>query len=371
MHNPEQAATELAEKLASRNRHVMFLLAAGASCAAGLPDLNGLKNAVEGKLAGADQTKYRELGKLRNIEEILSRLRLIAEVLSGTADELDGLTATAAADLDKVICSAISDVIKTTTTNLEAHLRFSRWCARSPYNRPLEIFTTNYDNLIEKSLEQIAAPYFDGFVGNHEGVFRADLVDSTDGRDQLTPPQGWIRLWKLHGSISWSQTIRAGSSATIRSSAPGTSLAIYPSLQKYEESRRIPFVVLADRLRRALAIPETICVVAGYSFGDEHINDFLYDAAQYYPASEVLVLCFSDILPALAERAKATSNLTVVSPTKAVIGGKEANWQAPAADTPFWKGAAFSLGDFSTFSEFLLINARAGSAPLLPGGVAP
>src|SRR5260370_35997708 len=92
MHNPEQTATELAEKLASRNRHVMFLLAAGASCAAGLPDLNGLKNAVEGKLTDTDKTNYQELGKSRNIEEILSRLRLITEVLSGTSDELDGLT---------------------------------------------------------------------------------------------------------------------------------------------------------------------------------------------------------------------------------------------------------------------------------------
>lgn len=192
-----------------------------------------------------------------------------------------------------------------TKVDLEAHLRFSRWCARSPYVRPLEVFTINYDNVIEQSLEQVGVPYFDGFVGSYEGVFRADLVDSTDGRDQITPPPGWVRVWKLHGSISWSRVVKKGGSAIVRTAAPSEALAIYPSLQKYEESRRIPFVVLADRLRRALAIPETTCLVSGYSFGDQHIDDLLYDAAQFYRASEILVLCHSSIPDQLLERAKA------------------------------------------------------------------
>jgi hypothetical protein len=34
-----------------------------------------------------------------------------------------------------------------------------------------EIFTTNYDLVIEKSLEAIRAPYFDGFVGSYEPFF--------------------------------------------------------------------------------------------------------------------------------------------------------------------------------------------------------
>jgi len=45
--------------------------------------------------------------------------------------------------------------------------------------------------------------------------------------------------------------------------SPDTMLAIYPSFQKYEESRRLPFVTLADRLRRSLAIPETVVVTSG------------------------------------------------------------------------------------------------------------
>src|SRR5437868_2806130 len=112
MHNPEQAAKDLAEKLASRNRHVMFLLGAGASCSAGLPNLSKLKTAVDGVLVDDDKKNYQRLGVTRNIEEILSRLRLISEVLSGSADSLDGFTSDAALELDKKICAGISSVIQ-------------------------------------------------------------------------------------------------------------------------------------------------------------------------------------------------------------------------------------------------------------------
>jgi SIR2-like protein len=369
MHNPEEAAKDLAEKLASRNRHVMLLFGAGASCAAGLPDLNQLKIDVQNTLSDDDKKKYIAIGATRNIEEILSRLRLIAEVLGGTTEALDSLTGDAAQALDKTICAGIANVIQSKATNLEAHLRFARWCARSNYIRPLEIFTINYDNLIEHGLEQVGVPYFDGFVGNYEGLFRPDLVDSTDGRDEITPPSGWVRIWKLHGSISWSRINRGSASVIVRSPAPKDPLAVYPSLQKYEESRRIPFVVLGDRLRRALAVPETTCLVVGYSFGDQHINDLIYDAATFYSSSEVVVLCFGTIPTALAERAKSLPNLTVCSPSCAIIGAKQADWQTRPDETPFWKGDAFTLGAFGGLTEFLLINSRAGSGLILAGGM--
>lgn len=369
MHDPDQAANDLAKKLASRNRHVMFLLGAGASCVAGLPNLIGLKRDVDGALTGSDQTEYRRLGVTRNLEEILSRLRLVSEVLRDSADTFHGFTGDTAKQLDKRICTSIADIIQNGTLNHEAHLRFARWCARTVFTRPVEVFTTNYDNLIERGLEQVGVPYFDGFVGSYEGLFRADLVDTTDGRDEITPPTGWVRVWKLHGSISWSRVVRRGASLIVRSAVPGESLAIYPSLQKYEESRRLPFVVLADRLRRALAVPETTCIVSGYSFGDQHINDLYYDAAQFYPASEIVVLCFSDIPNELADRAKTLQNLTVFSPLRAVIGAKEDDWQILPDDTPFWKAGAFALGDFAVLTEFLLVNTKPGSDLFLTGGL--
>jgi len=319
-------------------------------------------------LGGDDQAAYERLSDSRNIEQILSRLRLISEVLGGGIDKLDGFTAESASALDKGICASIANVIRSQTVGIEAHERFARWAGLSRYKRPIEIFTTNYDILIEQGLEQAAVPYFDGFVGNYEGSFRADLVDSTDGTDQHTPPARWIRVWKLHGSISWTQVKRNGGSVIVRTaevthSDPAKTLAIYPSLHKYQESRRIPFVVLADRLRRSLAIPETLCIVSGYSFGDEHINELLYDAARFHRASEVLALCYSDIPSDVAERAKGIANLTLLGPAGAVIGAVVADWQEHPEVTPFWKDGGFTLGDFKALSDFLLFDARQRTEP--------
>jgi hypothetical protein len=53
-----------------------------------------------------------------------------------------------------------------------------------------------------------------------------------------------------------------------------------PSDAKYEESRRVPFVVLHDRLRRALQQPETLVIIAGYLFSDDDLNELIFDAAR-------------------------------------------------------------------------------------------
>lgn len=370
MHNPQETALELAEKLASGNRHVVFLIGAGASCAAGLPDLLGLKIAVGKALEVHDRNIYERLGESRNIEQILSRLRLVAEVLADTSDNLDGFTAKTASTLDKTICSKIAAVILNTPTEQSAHMRLATWAGLSRYTKPIEIFTTNYDLLLELSLENAGVPYFDGFIGTYNGNFRADLVEGGEGPGELAPPSRWIRVWKLHGSVSWTVD-KTTSPAVIKRrgeqaiSDTSNILAIYPSLQKYEESRRIPFVVLADRFRRALATPETITIVTGYSFGDQHLNELLYDAARLYGGSEVVALFHSDIPAEATERAKIIPNLTLLGSSRAVIGSVESGWAEHKENTAFWKGKAFTLGDFASFSNFLLLNVRSKTEPLV------
>ena len=361
MYNPEFISLEFAEKLASRERHIVFFLGAGTSCAAGLPDIAGLKTAAQDLLIGEDKDAYKVLGESRNIEEILSKLRLIAEVLQGETDKVSGFTQESALGLDKRICTAIAEVIRKTDIEIVHHERFATWLGLARYTKPIEIFTSNYDLLIERGLELTAVPYFDGFVGTYEGNFRADLVDSTEIEDGITPPSQWIRVWKLHGSITWTQVQKEGQTFILRVSSiehvdPQNTLAIYPSSQKYQESRRIPFVVLGDRFRRSLSIPETLCIVSGYSFGDEHINEHLFDAARHHPSSEIIVLCFSVIPPNLAERAKSIPNLTILGPSSAVIGTIEGKWEEIPEETPFWKKGKFILGDFRALSKFLLMN---------------
>ena len=59
-------------------------------------------------------------------------------------------------------------------------------------NYSTELFTTNYDLIIEKSLEEIRAPYFDGFVGSYEPFFWQESIEKFVGSSDLT--LNWLRL---------------------------------------------------------------------------------------------------------------------------------------------------------------------------------
>jgi hypothetical protein len=130
--------------------------------------------------------------------------------------------------------------------------------------------------------------------------------------------------------------------------------AIYPSDAKYEESRRVPFVVLQDRFRRALHAPETLVLIAGYSFGDDHLNEMIFDAATRCERSEFAVFCFSDLPRDLCERAMRTPNVQLIGRTEAVLGGVRAEWEPLQDSLPdLWENAKLGLPDFTHLSSYL------------------
>ena len=357
-------ANGLSQKLATRSRHVGVFLGAGASRACGLPDIPALTTAVVTGLDGEQRAAFVAQMTQRSLEQALSRLRRIAALLEDGGGTVDGFTAQGAATLDHEVCRLIVAALDLGSADLAPMLRFAAWAARADYHLPVEIFTINYDLLAETALESLGVPYFDGFVGALRARFRTELVEAApgDARDWL--PAFLVRLWKLHGSVHWSwdsdhrtEVVRLG--GPVRGGQPA---AIYPSDAKYDESRRVPFVVLQDRLRRALSHPETLMLISGYSFGDEHLNEMLFDAARRRPRSELIAFCHGTIPDLLAERAGVTPNLQVVSPSEAILGGVRADWEAPQDSPPdLWVGDECALGDFGNFSRFL-----ARSSP--PGG---
>ena len=137
----------------------------------------------------------------------------------------------------------------------------------------------------------------------------AELVEPRDAPERWALPAGFVRVWKLHGSTNW-RFADGSPPVVVRVGSGGGdgSVAIYPSDEKYDESRRVPFVVLMDRFRRALVEPETVTITTGFSFSDEHLNEMLFDAAVRHPRSEVLALCYEDIPGVVADRASNTSS---------------------------------------------------------------
>ncbi len=355
-HDPVEFANALGAKMAAASRHLCLFLGAGASKACGLPDVAELQRRVLDGL-GSDQREAFEVQlKNRDLEQALTRLRRIGALLEGT-EKLDDLTAETATALDQAVCRQVVTALDTGTANTKPMLRLAGWLGRARYTLPVEVFSVNYDPLLELGLEAMKIPYFDGFVGNLEARFRADLVEGNRERPDQWLPSFIVRYWKLHGSVNWAW-VEDDSSKVVRLGAPvtdGHAAAIYPSDAKYDESRRVPFLVLHDRFRAALAEPESLVLVSGYSFSDEHLNETLFEAAEVHPRSEICVFCFDGIPEVLESRAMETPNLQALSPKRAIISAIDADWQDPGESVPgeVFKDGSFGLGDFGALAQFL------------------
>jgi SIR2-like domain len=352
-------ASECLHKLATRQRHVSFLLGAGTSLAVGLPDIAGLAAAVKKRLSAEHSedplvATYDRLMEGRNLEQFLTRLRAIADLLDAGDGEIDGIDHAAAVLLDTRVCECIAAEVARPPETRTYHRQLAGWLGRASYDLPVELFTLNYDLLLEEGMESVGVPYFDGFVGIFEGQFRADLVDALY-ETPVAIPRGWVRLWKLHGSVSWA--ISDDGSIRRYGRQPGLGgddkrpQAIYPSARKYEESRRLPFVTLFDRFRRSLELPESVTFTVGYSYGDDHVNELLFNAAERFPRSEVIALVYGDAPDHLRERAEAVPNLTVAGSDGVIRGSVSHNWDPGDGTDP--PAGVQHLGDFQNFVRAL------------------
>jgi SIR2-like protein len=223
-------------------------------------------------------------------------------------------------------------------------------------------FTTNYDLLMEEALENNRVPYFDGFLGSNETFF--DLRAMED--DQL-PPR-WARLWKIHGSLNWHED---KSGAIRRSGDLKKRRIIYPSHLKYDESRRMPYLAMMDRLRAFLKKESAVLVVVGFSFKDVHLNEIIVQGLQGNATGVVFGLLHGKLssYEELTKIATTRANLTVMARDGGVVGTRTSSWTKGRdssacvdsiavewlddAGKPGVKDAYFQLGDFAVFGDFL------------------
>jgi hypothetical protein len=117
-HDVEAFAHSLSAKLASRSRHVCVFLGAGASRAAGLPDVAALQSLVLAGLTTPQRMLFTKQLAGRTLEQALSRVRRIAALVEGT-DTIDGLTRTGAGELDAAVCREIVAALDVAAADLQ------------------------------------------------------------------------------------------------------------------------------------------------------------------------------------------------------------------------------------------------------------
>lgn len=177
----------------------------------------------------------------------------------------------------------------------------------------LNIFTTNYDRLIEAGADVAGLRLIDRFVGALSPVFRSSRIDVDM---HYNPPgirgeprylEGVARFTKLHGSLDWinvNNDIRRiglpfGAESlkpfleTAGLSTDYSSLMIYPNSAKDRETAEYPYVELFRDFAAALCRPNSTLVTYGYSFGDDHINRVIRDMLTI-PSTHLVAIDYND-----------------------------------------------------------------------------
>jgi len=351
----------------------------GAGCPLGIYDVDGVKSitlipavieltkqVAQGLLAAdnaskdtSEPTQYKNQWDLwckecqadgdkePTVEDILTELRALAN-RKGNAEFL-GMSKAALTTLDEKICSLITEQMK---KNLPAYRcsynQFASWVGGVYRTFPVEIFTPNYDLLFEQAFEQHPLPHFDGFVGSREPWFDLSSIE----HDAI--PARWIRLWKLHGSINWEKREEVIDAAQVTrvvrvaGEAKEGKVMIFPSHLKYDQSRRMPYLAMLDRLKEffhgslvkvsgGLGREEDAprLVICGYSFLDDHLNEVLLDGLRANRNAQCFALMYSNLADhqRAVRYAEKQANLTVLAHDGAVVGTR-AGLYRPLSNSP-------------------------------------
>jgi len=374
-HCPYRQSTLLQQVLTPDKMRIAFLLGAGCpvsiqvpkagAMAPLIPDIADLTNQVSQALtANADYaTHYANLmgrfgtGK-PTIEDILSEIRLLQGVVrTGSINSLDASALTA---LDAEICRITTEVVGVPLPDgMTPYHQLAMWTGGIQRAHAVEVFTPNYDTLIEQAMEAHQIPYFDGFVGVKQAFF--DLTSMENG----SLPARWSRLWKVHGSINWWRT-KTDEVVRREDGKVGDRQMIYPSHLKYDQSRRMPYLAMLDRLRAFLSSGQGVLVTCGYSFADQHLNEIILHGLRSNPTAMCMGLLYGkrSAYAAAFDTARKHPNLSLLAGDGAILGTIERDWRPdentghPMHDVCVFKDSSapncrFELGDFKKLGNFL------------------
>jgi hypothetical protein len=400
-HDPSEYVRGLQQLLVSDKKKIAFLFGAGTSLSKknkdslNIPAIGKMTSDIEENLSSTEKYKTaiteikKEISEKKNIytvETLLSNLEQKKEII-GTG-KLNGLNQDDISKLIKEIKKEIQKIVSIHNEILEKdniknliHADFAEWIGRANRKHAIEIFTTNYDYLFELGLESQNIPYYDGFTGSYQPFFNSESIEDLS----FLPKQ--TKLWKIHGSLGWHLDVE--SKNVWRKDSDNEDILIYPSVSKYNNSKKQPYIALLDRLTSYLKQPDTILITCGYSFGDEHINERILTALNSNSSTHVYALAYDitwkDIEESgnkkwikdysfseeseLSKLAKLNRKISVYGCRNAVIGCQYGEWQLKREsseneainyfcldkqDDDVWTGKGeLTLPDFSKFIGFL------------------
>lgn len=149
------------------------------------------------------------------------------------------------------------------------------------------VATTNYDLFNEFAMDRIGVPCINGFIGSVEkrfnpASFRYTIAQRLDFTSQRwTSLDNLVYFIKLHGSLNW-HAVETGlfpvEERPLSESGDGKAMLIYPTPAKQNASFAAPYSDMFREFQNKVVQEQSVLVTVGYSFGDEHVNNIIYQA---------------------------------------------------------------------------------------------
>jgi hypothetical protein len=313
-----------------QSEHLSLLLGSGFSCAVALAsggegfNMNQseweceLKEQVD---AHAEQSAKACRRASANIED---QLRAAMQLQSGLDIMGDERASDWRSEIDRQLKTFMVSVLKSerSIVNAEAARKADAedklvsfllsFASRTATRERLNLFTTNYDRLIEHGSDLAGLHLIDRFVGSLSPVFRAsrlniDVHYNPPGiRGEPRYLEGVVRFTKIHGSIDWrweGKELRhyavpfgAPSDHPDIVKEPSESVMIYPNPAKDVETLDYPYAELFRDFAAAVCRPNSSLVTYGYGFGDDHVNRVIRDMLTI-PSTHLVVIAWDETIP--------------------------------------------------------------------------
>ncbi len=143
---------------------------------------------------------------------------------------------------------------------------------------PISIFTTNYDLFNESAMDELGFHYNNGFSGTYRRRFNPVsynylYVENMNlHRDIWDRVSTFFNLIKLHGSISWIRRRDEIWEQDYNGIEDNETVMIYPTPLKDRTTLMTPYSDLFRVMENRIVQRNSVLVVLGYSFSDDHIN---------------------------------------------------------------------------------------------------
>lgn len=271
------AFSDLRLKMAEHMKldNVIFLFGNGSSMYAGSQNTRKFKLSKYQECYSGLSSIIEEVGTLDGVEEQLNALITVRAYYHIIKDD----------EKEEQINSLINEIKKDLIDTFVNSVEYTKLRLHDIFLRKLRtfgclhrtrIFTTNYDVAFEYAMDKLRIEYTDGFSGFVNRVFDPRTLQE----------KGKTALVKIHGSVDWAVvdgTIKElqpkfeSGKVIVEDVAP---VLIYPTSNKLYQTYSSPYSELMRHMLNEMETGRNVVFVAGYKYGDEHINDILYKALE-------------------------------------------------------------------------------------------